>query len=392
MKDNTAINRLKLRTSFGLLNADYLPGDNVWTYYAQQYQFDGTAYPFGSGWTTEFGTTNLGQIATVNPSHEKAIKWNIGLDTRLYDCLDLSVDAYGQRRYDIWCDASGKYSLVVGNMAPYENAGEVESLGVEISADYSKRIGEVDINIGGSFNYNRNKITEQLEEPHLYDNLTQTGNSIGQIYGLQAVGMFCDEADIASSPKHTFSTVRPGDIKYADVNGDNIIDANDKVKIGYSSMAAEIYYNLRLGAEWKGLGFYALFQGTGRYSCILNTKSMYYPLVDNTTISEYYYNNRWTAENPNASFPRLSSQSNANNYQANTVFLADCSYLKLRDIEVSYRLPKSIVGSTGFIKGAKVYVKGADLLSFDSFDAGDPEAYGIYPMTKSVVVGASLTF
>lgn len=392
MKPLGWLDRFKLRASFGIINADYLPGDNVWTYYTQQYQTSGTAYPFGSGWTTEFRTTYLGQIATTNPAHEKARKLNVGIDASLWGTLSISADVYTQRRSDIWVDASGKFSEVVGNPAPYENAGIVDSWGIEIGADYNKRIGQVDVNVGANFNLNRNEIVEQLEEPRLYDNLVQTGNAIGQIYGLKAIGLFRDEADIESSPKQMFSTVRPGDIKYEDVNGDNVIDANDKVKLGYSSTAPEIYYNIHLGAEYKGLGFYALLQGTGRYSCVLNTKSVYYPLVGNTTISEYYYLNRWTPDNTAAKYPRLSSQNNANNYQANTVFLADRSYLKVRDLEIYYRLPAALLEKTRLIKGAKLYVRGNDLLSFDSFDIGDPEAYGLYPLTKSVAIGASLTF
>ena len=85
--------------------------------------------------------------------------------------------------------------------------------------------------------------------------------------------------------------------RYKDVNGDNIIDANDKVAIGHSTTAPEIYYSFNLGAEWKGLGFDAMFQGTGRYSAVLNTKSLYWPLINNTTISQEYYDNRWTPEN-----------------------------------------------------------------------------------------------
>lgn len=80
------------------------------------------------------------------------------------------------------------------------------------------------------------------------------------------------------------------------MNGDGQIDTNDKTAIGYSTVAPEIYYNIHLGVEWKGLGIDAMFQGTGRYSGVLSTKSMYKPLVGNTTISQYYYDNRWTPE------------------------------------------------------------------------------------------------
>ena len=199
-------------------------------------------------------------------------------------------------------------------------------------------------------------------------------------------------ADIAASPTQTFSTVKPGDIKYRDVNGDNIIDANDKVAIGYSTTCPEIFYNFHLGAEWKGLGIYAMFQGTGNYSAVLNTKSMYWPLVGNTNISQYAYDNRWTSTNQDAKFPRLSSQSNANNYQTSTLWLANRSFLKLRNLEVYYNLPKSLLEATKIVNGAKLYVRGVDLFCIDKLDESDPEAYGINPLTKSIALGLSVTF
>jgi hypothetical protein len=231
-----------------------------------------------------------------------------------------------------------------------------------------------------------------LEEPRMYENLVQTGNAADQLYGLKAIGYFKDNADIAASPVQTFTTVRPGDIKYEDVNGDNVIDANDTVPIGFSTTAPQLFFNFQLGAEWKGLGFYALFQGAGRYSAVLNTKSMYFPLVDNTNISQYYYDNRWTPANQDALFPRLSSQSNANNYRTNTVFLADRSFVKLRNIELYYNVPQNLLRKTSFVKGAKVYVRGNDLFSFDKMAVSDPEAYGVSQLYRSVVAGVSLTF
>lgn len=396
MQNAKWVNFLKLRASAGIINADYLPidgdGDNVWTYYAQQYNTSGGTYPFSSSWSSEFGRTYLGQLATINPSHEKAYKYNFGIDAKLFGRLDVTFDAYFQHRTDIWVSAAGKYTSLIGFDAPYENAGVVDSHGLEIGLDYNKQFGEVAFNIGGNFNLNKNEIKEQLEEPRLYDNLITTGHPVKQTYGLEAIGFFKDEDDIANSPTQTFSTVRPGDIKYRDVNGDNIIDSNDKVAIGYSTTAPEIYYNMHIGAEWRGLGFYAMLQGTGRYSVMLNTAGYYYPLINNTNLSQYYYDNRWTTDNQNAKFPRLSSQSNANNYQTNTVFLADRSFLKLRDLEIYYRLPQSLLQKTGFINGVKVYMRGNDLLCFDHLDDRDPEAVGVNPLNKSLVLGVSLTF
>ncbi|MDE5650257.1 MAG: SusC/RagA family TonB-linked outer membrane protein, partial [Duncaniella sp.] len=245
----------------------------------------------------------------------------------------------------------------------------------------------------GNFSYNKNKIIDMLEEPRLYPNLVQTGHSVDQLYGLEAIGFFKDAADIANSPVQAFSTVRPGDIKYRDINGDKIIDENDITAIGYSTKCPEIYYNFSLGAEWKGIGIYAFFQGTGNYSAVLNTKSMYWPLINNTTISQYAYDNRWTPEHQDALFPALSSQSNANNYRTSTLWLRDRSFLKLRNIEVYYNLPKSFLNRTlKVVNGAKLYVRGIDLFTTSNVPENDPECYGINPVNKSVAFGVSVTF
>ena len=387
-----SVNFLKLRASAGILNADYLPGGSTWDYYVQQYTTGSGSYPFNSSYGTDFGRTYLGRLATQNPSHERALKTNLGVDARLWDGLTVTLDGYWQRRSNIWVSAAGKYTAVIGQTAPYENAGIVDSYGFELGLNYNVKLGDVILDYGGNFNLNRNKIVEMLEEPRMYPNLVQTGDRVGQLYGLKAIGFFKDAADIAASPAQTFSTVRPGDIKYEDVNKDGIIDANDTVAIGDGASTPEIFYNFHLGFDWKGLGFYALFQGAASYYGILNTKSMYYPLVGDTTISQYYYDNRWTTSNQNAKFPALSSQSNDNNYQNNTVFLQDRSFLKLRNVELYYNFPAGLLERTHFIQGVKLYVSGNDLFSFDKMAVDDPEAYGTAQLFRSLVAGVRLTF
>lgn len=396
LKNLSWVDFLKLRASFGVINADYLPkngSETIYNYWDQIYTTTGTQYRFNSSYDSDFGSTLIGRLATMNSTHEKAFKYNVGLDATLFNNLNLTVDGYYQRRKDIWVSSEGKYTEVLGMDAPYENAGIVDSWGIEAGLDYTKKLGQVIFNIGGNFTWNRNKIKEQLEEPRMYSNLVETGNRLQQVYGLQAVGFFKDEEDIANSPTQNFSTVVPGDIKYKDVNGDNIIDANDKTAIGYSTAVPEIYYSFHLGAEWKGIGFDAMLQGTANYSAVLNTKSMYWPLINNTTLSNHYYNNRWTPENQAAKYPRLSSQSNANNYQNNTIWLADRSFLKLRNLEVYYKFPKALIQKTKVLGSAKLYVRGVDLLCFDKIDAADPESYGATnPLTKSVIVGLTIGF
>ena len=193
--------------------------------------------------------------------------------------------------------------------------------------------------------------------------------------------------------KQYLGDVRPGDLMFKDQNGDNRIDAYDQVALGYNSTCPEIYYSFDLGAEYKGWGVYALFQGTGNYSKLLDTRSIYRPIVGNNTISTYYYENRWTPDNQDAKYPRLSTQSNTNNYQTNTVWLADRSFLKLRNIEVYYNFPKSWLQKTKFIGDARLYVRGVDLLCFDKIDVLDPESYGATnPLNKSLIVGLKVGF
>lgn len=394
MKNLNWVDFLKLRASYGIIQTDILPSSG-WMYYMQQYQTTGGTYPFNSGFQSDFGRTYLDAIATSGLTREKAAKFNAGVDATLFGGLDFSFDGFYQRRSNIWVSTAGKYSSELGVDAPYEGDGIVDSWGWEASLDYNKQIGDVKFNIGANIDYYRSQIKEQDEAPKLYPNLVTTGHRVSQLFGYKAIGFFKDQADIdASKPQLLGSTPRPGDIKYEDVNGDGQIDTNDKTAIGYSTVAPEIYYNIHLGVEWKGLGIDAMFQGTGRYTGVLSTKSMYKPLVGNTTISQYYYDNRWTPETAGtAKFPALSSTSNANNYNTNTLWMFDRSFFKLRNIEVYYNFPKAMLAKTKLLNAAKLYVRGVDLFSFDHLDESDPEVFGATnPLNRSIVAGLSVTF
>ena len=394
MKNLNWVDFLKLRASYGIIQTDILP-ESGWMYYMQQYQTTGGTYPFNSGFQSDFGRTSLDAIATSGLTREKAAKFNAGVDATLFGGLDFSFDGFYQRRSNIWVSTAGKYSSELGVDAPYEGDGIVDSWGWEASLDYNKQIGDVKFNIGANIDYYRSQIKEQDEAPKLYPNLVTTGHRVSQLFGYKAIGFFKDQADIdASKPQLLGSTPRPGDIKYEDVNGDGQIDTNDKTAIGYSTVAPEIYYNIHLGVEWKGLGIDAMFQGTGRYTGVLSTKSMYKPLVGNTTISQYYYDNRWTPETAStAKFPALSSTSNANNYNTNTLWMFDRSFFKLRNIEVYYNFPKAMLAKTKLLNAAKLYVRGVDLFSFDHLDESDPEVFGATnPLNRSIVAGLSVTF
>ena len=126
---------------------------------------------------------------------------------------------------------------------------------------------------------------------------------------------------------------------------------------------------------------------------MLNTKAMYQPLMGYTSLSQYYYDNRWMPGKSDALFPRLTSGNDSpNNFQNNTVFLADRSFLKLRNVEVYYNFPAGLLERTRFIKGVKIYASGNDLFCFDKLAVSDPEAYGTAQLFRSIVAGVRLTF
>ena len=386
MQSQNVVDFLKLRASFGMLNTDNIPGNGYWN----ETVGGGNGYPINNNFGGD-GGWHEGRLASVNGTTEKAYKYNAGVDATLFKGWTLTVDGFYERRSDIWVSSDGQNSAVLGASGSYVNAGIVDSWGTEIGANYYKKMGNVELNLGGTFTYNRSKIIEMLEEPAAYDYTRSTGNPVGQIFGLQAIGYFVDQADIDNSLPQQFGPVKAGDIKYKDMNGDKVINSDDRVAMGYNSTCPEIYYSFSLGLEWKGLGFSAQFQGVGNYTAILSG-TYYRPLVDNTTISNYVYRNRWTPETPNARFPRLTTETVDNNLQTSSLWLADRSFLKLRNCEVYYKLPSSWLNRF-WVKNAKVYVRGVDLLCFDSIDQLDPEAMNnSYPATRSIHVGLSVGF
>ena len=415
LKNVSFVNHLKVRVSGGIQNADYLPNGS-WSYYTRAYsKVSGGLYLFNDAY--QGGSQAYMYTAPVEEfTNENAYKLNVGLDARLFGGLDLTFDFYRQRNKNIWVSGSGAYSAVVQLPVPYVNKGETKSGGVELSLDYNKKFGDVGLHLGGNISYTHDEIVEQAEEVRAYPNLVTTGDRIKSTRGLIAEGLFQSQAEIDAAPTQTFQTlVVPGDIRYRDVNGDGTIDANDKVSFGYSTTLPEVFYNFHVGADFKGFALNAFFQGVGRYTAIKNTQGYYWGLTDNASVyatKEYsvsgsntgqtsvavqniakeVYDDHWTAENPNAKYPRMAYQSNANNYQTSTFWQEDRSFLKLRDVELSYDFAYSLLHDT-FVKKAKVYVRGVDLFTWDKLDNKDAAAYGNHqPLTRSVIAGVQLSF
>lgn len=411
MKNVKCIDFLKLRVSWGNKQLDVLPGDNVWTYYNQFYLMDAASYPFDATYTgTQWGNTYLGTAMSLSQGHEQSSKFNLGLDATLFGSLNLSADVYYQNRYDIWYSTAGSYSSVFGLDAPYENVGRITSKGFEFSADYSKKLNKnLTFSVGGSLTVNKTIVNRQAETPQLFANTSSTGKRYGQAFGYIANGFFQKSDDLDGNgiisesemkqlgyPIQNATIIYPGDVKYVDLTGDDKIDSNDRQAIGYSTTAPDLYYNFHLGVEYKGFGVDAMFQGVGKWTGFKTTNGLYRSAVATNTLSQYLYENSWSAERGNtdqALFPRLSTVSNANNDVNSTLNMFDRSYLKLRYVEAYYYLPKTVLDKTNFIKNVKLYVRGTDLFTTDHLDQADAASYGTtQPLTKSLQLGAAVTF
>lgn len=411
MKNVKWVDFLKLRASWGNQSLDVLPGDNVWTYYDQFYLMDAATYPFDATYTgTQWGNTYLGTARTQSLGHEQSSKLNVGFDATLFGGLNISADYYYQHRYNIWYSTAGSYSSVFGLTAPYENVGVINQKGFEVSADYSKKFNnDFTINLGASMTLNKTIVEEQAEAPQLFANTSSTGKRYGQAFGYVANGFFQKSDDLDGDgtisaaemqqkgyPVQNFTTVHPGDVKYMDLTDDDKIDSNDRQAIGYSTTAPDLYYNFHLGAEYKGLGIDAMFQGVGKWTGFKTTNGLYRSAVATNTLSQYLYENSWSAERgntENAQFPRLSTTSNANNDVNSTLNMFDRSYLKLRYVEMYYYLPQTMLQKVDFISNVKVYVRGTDLFTADHLDKADAAVYSAtQPLTRSIQVGAAVTF
>ena len=411
MNDVTWVDFLKLRASWGNKALDVLPGDDVWTYYNQFYLMNANTYPFDATYTgTQWGNTYLSTAMTQSLGHEQASRFNVGIDATLFGGLNLSLDYYYQHRYNIWYSTAGSYTGVFGLTAPYENVGVIDSKGFDISADYTKEINkDLTISLGASLTLNKSIVKEQAEAPQLFANTSSTGERYGQAFGYVANGFFQKSDDVNGDgiisaaemqqkgyPVQSFTTVYPGDVKYVDLTNDGIIDANDRKAIGYSTTAPDLYYNFHLGAEYKGFGLDAMFQGVGKWTGFMNTNGLYRSAVATNTLSQYLYDNSWSAERGNTenpAFPRLSTTSNANNDVNSTLNMFDRSYLKLRYVELYYHLPKCVLEKLSVINNVKLYVRGTDLFTIDNLEEADAAAYGTtQPLTRSLQLGAAVTF
>lgn len=257
---------------------------------------------------------------------------------------------------------------------------------------FNDRVGAVDYYIGGQFSFARNKVKANYDIPRKEAYSSRLNRPVGQFFGLEAIGFFKNESDIISSPQQTFSVVRPGDLKYKDQNNDGIIDVNDEVAVG-RHIYPEITYAFNTGIGYKGFNLDFFFQGVAHRSVLLSG-AMFQPFVNNNNIIKWASEGYWTPENPNsATFPRLTTEVSANNYRTSDFWVRSANFLRLRNVELGYTLPKSVTAKLR-LQSVKVFVSGLNLLTWDDLDVNvDPETLSAgYPNIKTYTAGLSVKF
>ena len=391
-QEHNILNFGKVRGSFGIQHSDYVPINGIWL----------ESYDGGHGnivFKPSYDGGNWGNYLSHYPltsfSLETAYKYNLGVDLRLFKSLDITADVYYNRRSNIMQSANDLNSWVVGRPDSYATQGKVDSYGVEFGMNYIKQFNkDFLLRAGAYLTWGRNEIIDYIEIPtESYQ--SHIGQRVDQAYGLQAIGFFKDERDIAESPEQQFSQVQPGDIKYKDQNNDKVINEDDEVYFGYGQNIPETNYSFTLGAEYKRFGFNILFQGMTGLSKSLNTVGVWNCMKGNNNLSVHYLENAWRpdgGDNANALYPRLTTQDNLNNDRASSIWYKNLNWLKLRNVEVYYRIPENWLKKIS-VSGAKIYVKGENLLTLSNMDVMDPEVMNTnYPVMKGISAGFSLNF
>ncbi|MCR5408771.1 MAG: SusC/RagA family TonB-linked outer membrane protein [Bacteroidales bacterium] len=379
----------KLRASAGIQHTDYVPANGLWL---ASWNSSHGQFWYGSNFASSWGAF-LTQFPTTDFRQEAALKANVGTDVRIDGCLDFTVDAFYQQRRNILVSASSLNSDVVGIQSSYDDKGAVESYGVEAGLRYAKTMDNgLNVNFAANVSSAKNRILSWIETP-AYPNLSVIGGPADAERGLIADGFFKDQADIDASPLQEFGQVKPGDIKYVDVNEDGVINENDYVTMDYGNAFPTLNYAFSFGMEFKGFGINATFQGAAnQIKNIRYVDGVWGALSDNRNLSQEYYDNCWDVAGENALYPRLSTTSVANNAQNSTIWYRNVRWFKLRDCEVYYKLPASLLGLMK-VSDAKLYVQGQNLFSLDNISCMDAENLNTgYPVMKAVNLGLSIVF
>lgn len=366
------IGDLKLRASYGVLgnqNVDNYSYQTVYQMNNNGYVFNGISVP-GTSYTD--GNAFL--------TWEKSANFNIGADaTFLNGNLFLSVDYFDKKTSNILL--TPEVSSIYGGSAAKENAGEMKNRGWEVTINYKLNSGDFHHNFNFNISDSKNKVTdfggkERIDQNDQLYKLIREGEPLGSYFGYKTDGLFQSYDEIANSSLPVGASVQPGDVKYVDQNEDGVIDEKDRVILGnaFPRYTFGFTYNM----TWKGFDLNVMLQGVGKRSMYLRGE-LIEPFHSNYSYCIYEHQlDFWTPTNPDARWPRLvapGSSSSTNNWgmAGSDIYLLNAAYLRVKNIQIGYTLPKALTQKFG-VQKLRVSVNTENPLTFTKNSFIDPES------------------
>lgn len=388
MRDSRWIDYFKLRASYGVLGSTSYDDVGLVSnyYYRDEWQAAGT-YEFSS-------FANIARLTQTGNPHvgfQKSHEFNAGVDFEFFDrSLSGSVGYFRNKLEgglanlnDVVPGVSGKGPALI-----WRNYKEFVSQGVEAELYYTKRFGDWTLTAGGNLSYGYSDATREadVDYPDELSGLRKI-RRVGDMKGLQVIGTFADEADIAASPVQTYGTVYPGDLKYRDRNDDGIIDERDKTEI--ANIQPSLQYGITLKVKYKNFNLDILGYGLGGFDRMLTNK--YYQ-----NFGERKYSNVLRDGLPNGNpHPVLRASTTRNNFEASDYWVVDGGYFKLRNVELGYTLPHHVSKKIG-LNVLKVYVRATNLFTISKIKDLDPECLnagiGDFPLFSTITGGVTFSF
>lgn len=416
------VNKLKLRVSYGLTGNDDVGGDRfayrgTMNSGAGGYNFGFKTGPGGGGTNWQGSGVIEGNFAAPYLSWEVEEKKNVGLDLGLWQGrLDLSVDVFKNNRRDILMRRKTISGMTGFRQSPLQNFGKMTNKGFDGNIIFKQHIDKVMLTFRGNVTYATNKIIEYDEVKPKYDYQAYTGQRLGAPLLYIADGLYTpDDFDITENPSDgsktytlkdglpvsSFGSVKPGDIKYRDLNGDNVIDAYDRTyNTGLYSENPEWVYGFGLSGEWKGFYAGVFFQGVANASVNINSGNfMPFKRGDKEAVRSEVLNSHWSSNDPynqNVIFPRLYPSEYTHNTQGSTWWYRSGNFLRLKNVELGYEISNKLL-ARHWIKRARLYVLGTNIAVWDDIKMWDPELGSAnggarYPLNMTWTVGLELGF
>jgi TonB-linked SusC/RagA family outer membrane protein len=396
MKNIRSVNYLKLRGSWGLSG-----NDRIGNYIYEQTYNSGLDYLLGSGVVVP--AVALTSLYNPNVRWEEIEQFNVGFDLGMFK-NKFSLEAEYFRRAStniLYTNFPIPNTIGVTNLAARNEASMLNE-GVEVNASYRHNFGKLKMTLSGNVTWMADNEVTGLGVDGLEtisgNNIIRIGAPLNAYYGYRVLGIFQTADEVAAAPRQFGSNLtRPGDIRYADLAGpnkgpaDGIINANDREVIG--NPFPRWLYGFNLGFEFKGFDLNAVFQGVGKVDRIFNSNGQL-PMTDDRNNALSYWVDRWTPDNPSDKLPRLGG---VNNQQFSTFYIQDASYLRLRNLELGYKLPSRLLKKAG-IQNFRVFVSSQNLLTFTKLKNFDPErAAGgstdrLTPLYQVFTTGVNLKF